>query len=156
MKSSLPFILCSTFSLLMAAATAADAVPRRRLELPPGPGNPRNSEGDFVQLKDGRILYIYTRFNGKDGGDHSAAELAARWSSDRGETWTTEDRIVVKNDGGMNVMSVSLLRTASGRIGLFYLLKNSEYDCRPTLRWSDDEGETWSFPFFCLTEPVGY
>ena len=38
---------------------------RPALELPPGPGNPRNSEGDFIELKDGRVLYAYSRFNGK-------------------------------------------------------------------------------------------
>ncbi len=156
MKKTLSLVLCSTFSLLLASATAADAVPRRRLELPPGPGNPRNSEGDFVQLKDGRILFVYTRFNGKDGGDNSAAELAARWSSDRGETWTKEDRIVVKNNGAMNVMSVSLMRLDNGRIAMFYLLKNSDFDCLPVVRFSDDEGETWSEAVYCLKEPVGY
>ncbi len=152
LKNAIVGISCG---LAAISLLAADAVPRRCIDLPPGPGNQRNSEGDFAKLKDGRILFVYTRFN-KGGGDHSGAELAARWSKDRGDTWDKTDRIVVKNDGGMNVMSVSLLRTASGRIGLFYLLKNSEYDCRPTLRWSDDEGETWSDPICCLTEPVGY
>ena len=38
--------------------------------LPPGPGNARNSEGDFIQLKDGRILFVYTHFTG-GGSDHA-------------------------------------------------------------------------------------
>ena len=33
--------------------------------LPPGPGNPRNTEGDFVRLKDGRILFIYSSDEGR-------------------------------------------------------------------------------------------
>jgi hypothetical protein len=40
--------------------TGAQAGPTRVLELPPGPGNPRNSEGAFVTLKDGRILFVYS------------------------------------------------------------------------------------------------
>jgi len=41
-------------------------------------------------------------------------------------------------------MSVSLLRLQNGEIALFYLLKNSEQDCRPVMRLSRDEGTTWS------------
>src|SRR5262245_16081764 len=46
--------------------------------LPPGPGNPRNSEGAFIALKDGRVLFVYTHFTG-GGSDHAAAHLAARF-----------------------------------------------------------------------------
>ena len=34
-------------------------------DLPHGVGNPRNSEGSFVRLQDGRILFVYSRYNGK-------------------------------------------------------------------------------------------
>jgi len=56
----------------------------------------------------------------------------------------------------MNVMSVSLLRLQSGEIALFYLLKNSAQDCRPVMRVSEDEGETWGAPAMCVTDEVGY
>jgi len=121
--------------------------------LPPSPGNPRNTEGAFVTLKDGRVMFAYTRFSG--GGDHDAATIAARYSSDGGKTWTAIDTPVVANEGGMNVMSVSLLRLRDGRIALFYLRKNSVADCRPYLRYSSDEGKTWSEPALCIPEP-GY
>ena len=49
------------------------------LTIEPGPGNPRNSEGDIIELKDGRLCLIYTRFTG-GGGDHAAADLAMRIS----------------------------------------------------------------------------
>src|SRR5687767_4827320 len=62
----------------------------RHLTLAPKPGNRRNSEGDFIRLKDGRWLFIYTHFT--DGAnDHSKAFLASRESSDDGRTWTGED-----------------------------------------------------------------
>jgi len=48
------------------------------LELLSGPGNPRNSEGSFVALKDGRILYVYTHYNGASWHDHASADLASR------------------------------------------------------------------------------
>ncbi|MCK5369224.1 MAG: exo-alpha-sialidase, partial [Cyclobacteriaceae bacterium] len=60
------------------------------LRLEPKQGNPRNSEGDFIQLKDGRILFVYTHFTGGTG-DHASAYLAGRFSNDGGETWTNED-----------------------------------------------------------------
>ena len=124
--------------------------------LPPGPGNPRNSEGDFVQLKDGRLLFVYTHFTG-GGGDHSKAHLAGRFSSDGGLTWTTEDVVVVPNEGQMNIMSVSLLRLASGEIALLYLRKNTLFDCRPLLRISTDEAKTWGEPVEVIADKfVGY
>lgn len=122
--------------------------------LPPTSGNPRNSEGDFIQLKDGRVLFVYTHFTG-GGSDHATAHLAGRFSSDGGKTWTAEDVLVVENESGMNVMSVSLLRLQSGEIALFYLAKESLTDCRPRMRISRDEAKTWSEPIVCIAEP-GY
>jgi len=135
------------------AAVGKDGLAKLRL-LRPGPGNPRNSEGDFVQLKDGSLLFVYTHFTG-GGGDHSAAHLAGRLSRDSGRTWTGKDTIVVPNEGKRNVMSVSLLRLRSGQIALFYLRKNSTEDCRPYMRVSTDEAKTWSAPRLCI-DPVGY
>ena len=68
------------------------------LELPPGPNNPRNSEGAFMPLKDGRIMFAYSRYYGKSSSDHATADIAARYSSDKGRTWTTNDEIIVKNE----------------------------------------------------------
>lgn len=127
----------------------------RHLTLAPKAGNPRNSEGDFIQLKDGRWLFVYTHFTA-GAGDHAKAFLASRESVDEGKTWTTEDRVVVANEGGFNVMSVSLLRLQSGEIALFYLRKNSLQDCRPVMRLSRDEAKTWSEPTECITDAVGY
>jgi hypothetical protein len=124
------------------------------LNLEPSENNPRNSEGDFVQLRDGRVLFVYTHFTG-GRSDHATAHLASRESSDGGRTWSDESNVVVANEGGMNIMSVSLLRLHSGDIGLFYLRKNSLADCRLLMRRSSDEGVTWSDAVVC-TNPVAY
>lgn len=126
------------------------------LRLEPGLDNPRNSEGDFITLKDGRIMFVYSRYFGSKGGDHSPAYLAARFSNDGGKTWTSEDLKVVEREGTMNVMSVSLLRLQNGKIALFYLKKNSETDCIPMVRFSNDEAKTWSDPVPCITDKKGY
>ncbi len=114
------------------------------LKLTTGPDNPRNSEGDFITLKDGRILYIYSRYTGNSSSDHANAFLAGRYSSDKGKTWTSEDVKIIDQEGTMNVMSVSLLRLQNGEIAFFYLKKNSTTDCIPMIRISNDEARTWS------------
>ena len=124
------------------------------LIIEPGQENPRNSEGDIIELKDGRLCLIYTRFTG-GGGDDAAADLAMRTSPDRGQSWS-DDKIMVRHTGGLNVMSVSLLRLGSGEIALFYLRKTSQEDCRPLMCVSTDEAQTWSEPTVCITDEVGY
>jgi sialidase-1 len=139
-----------------AAVARADDLPpgvSQPLALAPGPGNPRNSEGDFVRLKSGRLLFVYTHFTGGTG-DAAAAVLAARHSDDGGRTWSAADDVLVRQLGKQNVMSVSLLRLNDSRIALFYLVKNSAADCRPTVQFSADEAATWTDPKPCVAEPV--
>jgi len=119
--------------------------------LPPGEGNPRNSEGAFIQLAGGRILFVYSHFTG-GGADHAAAFLAGRFSNDAGETWDAEDTLILQNEGAQNVMSVSLLRLQSGSIALLYMRKNSPDDCRAYLRLSDDEAATWGPAILCIPD----
>lgn len=115
---------------------------------------PRCSEGDLLLLKDNCILTIYTRFI--DGtGDHNRAVLSGRVSKDGGYTWS-EERDIVTGGGKQNVMSVSLLRLPNNDIALFYLIKNSIYDCYPVIRISKDEGETWSEAIPCINPGSGY
>lgn len=130
--------------------------PITTLKLTPSENNPRNSEGDFITLKDGRILFIYSRYSGDSSSDHAPASLAGRYSMDGGKTWTSKDEVIVPNEGGMNVMSVSLLRLKNEEIALFYLKKNSVEDCIPMMRISLDEAKTWSEPIKCITDKQGY
>ncbi|MEZ5106859.1 MAG: sialidase family protein [Draconibacterium sp.] len=145
------FTSCSIKSLKSTSKVEKKIV----LRLEPGEGNPRNSEGDFIQLKDNRILFIYTKFTG-GSGDHATAHLVSRFSNDNGESWSSEDAEEVSNEGAMNVMSVSLLRLKDDRIALFYLRKNSGTDCIPYMRVSDDEAKTWGAPVKCIDAPGYY
>jgi len=121
------------------------------LRLEPKEGNPRNSEGDFIQLKDGSILFVYTHFT-SGAGDHASAYLAGRYSYDKGKTWTDRDVIVLPNEGTMNIMSVSLLRLKNGGVAMLYLRKNSETNCIPYMRISTDEAKTWGEPVRCIAD----
>lgn len=127
---------------------------RPLLVIEPSETYPRHSEGDIIELKDGRLCLIYTRFTG-GRSDHAAADLVMRTSQDNGDHWS-EAQIVVGQAGGLNVMSVSLLRLAGGEIALFYLRKTSKEDCRPLMRLSTDEAKTWSEPTICIPDEVGY
>lgn len=117
--------------------------------------NPRNSEGAFITLADGRILFAYSRYYGSSWSDVATATISARLSEDDGKTWSNRDRLLVDNEGSCNVMSPSLLRLADGRIALFYLRTNNFHDCRLYMRTSQDEAKTWSEPTQCIHAP-GY
>ena len=144
--------LQSTLDAALAGTTARPlASSRSVLELRPSAGNARNSEGAFLGLKDGRTLFIYSRFVGDHHDDHAKAVLATRFSADEGETWSGDTVIATPGeDQAMNVMSVSLLRLQNGDVGLFYCLRHSWHDLRMVLRRSSDEGRTWSEPVSCM------
>jgi hypothetical protein len=125
--------------------------------LTPSEGNSRNSEGDFIRLRDGRIMFIYSHYYAGRGEDADPAYLAARYSTDGGRSWSDSSVQVVANEGKQNVMSVSLVRLASGEIALFYLRKNSPLDLRPVVRFSTDEAQSWSPPVEIVPESeMGY
>lgn len=149
-------ILIITILLIGCSTDISNKKPGKEITLHLGPqeGNPRNSEGDFIRLKNGKILFIYTHFT-SGTGDNASAHLAGRYSDDNGKTWTKEDVIILPNEGSMNIMSVSLIRLESGEIALFYLRKNSETDCIPFMRISTDEAKSWSEPIRCM-DAKGY
>ena len=121
--------------------------------------NRRNGEGAFIRLKDGRILYAYTKYYGNGGGDHDTANISCFYSADEGETWTDGGVLYEKSDDEMNIMSVSFLRLQNGDLGLVYLQKKQngkEIDCMPILRRSSDEGVTFGEPIYLVNEPGYY
>lgn len=124
------------------------------LTIAPGPGHTRNSEGDIIRLSDGKLALVYSRFAGGDD-DHSSAVLAMRTSGDEGKTWS-DDTVLVANEGGRNVMSVSLRPSQDGGILLFYLRKDSpSTSCTMLVRRSYDDLQTLSEPVTVTTLP-GY
>ncbi len=114
------------------------------LRLSPSPMNARNSEATFVKLTSGRIMMAWSKFLGEDATDFGTGVIASRYSDDDGKTWSSEDRVLVDNEGATNVMSPSFLRLASGRIALFYMKKVGHRSCVGHVRFSDDECETFT------------
>lgn len=126
-------------------------------ELIPTEDNNRNSEGAFLELKDGRILFAYSRYGTGGFDDGAVADIYAILSEDNGNTfgepfpfWTHEQ---AQAD---NVMSVSLMRMNNGDLGMFYLAKRDGAQCLLYLIRSTDEGQTWSNPVLCSGEEGFY
>ena len=121
------------------------------------PTNPRNSEGDFIHTTDGRILFIYSRFEGETGGDDANADIACIESCDEGFTWSAPRILFRAKDLGMkNIMSVTLRRMQNGDIGLFYFYRLYDHNAKYVLYRSADEGATWSEPVYCIDIPGYY
>jgi hypothetical protein len=114
-------------------------------DLAPSQTNNRNSEGAFITLKNGDILFVYTRYRGDGHDDECTADLYGMISTDDGESFGDPFPVFSCEDvGADNIMSVSLMRMYNGDIGLFYLQKhNTEIYCLPYLVRSSDEGKTW-------------
>ncbi len=99
--------------------------------------NPRNSEGSFLVLADGRIAFAYSRYNGTSDNDHAACDICVVYSYDGGKTFDTDNYeiLVYASDYGVeNVMSVTLRYMNNGDIGLFYILKHSGFSSDYYLR----------------------
>lgn len=139
--------LSSLAILILLASQTPDVV--KTTVLPPSVNNPRNSDGAFLRLKDGILMFVYTRFTG-GSKDDSRAGLAAVYSGDQGKTWSLRFEPVVENEGKQNVTTVSLLRMAENEIGLFYLRRDSLESCCPMMRLSTDEGRTWNDAVPCV------
>ena len=144
----------AALALLLAAPLLAEPENRVTLDIPSTPEHSRNSEASFVTLKSGRIELYYTQFGG-GFQDESPASIAEVHSDDQGRTWSPPHTLIGRGDNN-NIMDVSLLRLASGKLALFYGVKKSAWlDCRPVVRLSTDEGATWSEPTPVVTGP-GY
>ena len=89
--------------------------------------NGRNSEGSFLRLPNGAILFAYSRYNTSAFGDNADCDIAAIYSNDEGETWT-EPKIIVRAEqfGVGNIMSVSCVHQLNGEIGVYFLIKENE------------------------------
>lgn len=115
-------------------------------ELSPSADNPRNSEGDFALLKDGSILFAYSRYHGGSAEDEAPCDIAGLISHDGGKSFEPlpEFLVTAKQHQTENIMSVSFCRLDDGTLCLFYLAKfgaNSVYYMRRALEDETKFGE---------------
>ena len=116
----------------------------------------RRSEGAFITLKDGSIMHIYNRFNASYL-DHASAELVKILFSPDGKKVISKEEVIVSAGKNGNVMSPSLLRLKDNRILMIYLEKErvaGTIVCRVSMRYSADEGKSWSPRHYITRAPV--
>lgn len=89
--------------------------------------NGRNSEGSFIRIPDGSIMFAYSRYTSSTAEDDDACDIAVIRSYDEGETWT-EPEVIVKAEsfGVSNIMSVSCIYQKDGRIGVYFIIKEKD------------------------------
>lgn len=122
----------------------------------PTKDNNRNSEGAFITLKNGNIMFAYSRYGGEGDDDGAAADIYASVSVDGGESFGEPYPLITHTEmNADNIMSASFMRMANGDIGLFFLAKTETVNCLCYLIRSSDEGKTWSKPVLC-SEDSGY
>lgn len=103
----------------------------------------RKSEGDVIELKDGRLLLVYMEFSG-DGSDFAKTRLVAQESPDGGLSWYGHRVVTDTVSGDMNVYSPNLIRALDGGILLVFMRQHG-HDSRTCYAWkSTDEGSSFS------------
>ncbi len=115
--------------------------------------NCRNSEGAFLPLSDGRILFVYSRFRGQGWEDWAPSDLGLAVSEDQGRTFEKKGILLTcEEEKAKNIMSPSLLCMENGDVGLFYLVRTTYTLMQMYLRRSGDGGKTWSERVLCTPE----
>lgn len=115
--------------------------------------HPRNTEGAFALLNDGKIMYAYSRFIG-GSEDESESDIYAVFSADDGETWYGGRTLLQKAPGDINIMSVSFLRMQDGSLGMFFIRKTGAGKQEQGIIYlsrSYDEGLTWNDATRCIS-----
>ena len=111
----------------------------------------RKGEGDFIRLKNGKIMYVYTEMVGTEAfDDFDLSQISAIFSSDEGETWGEKRVLFTTDKNDLNSISVSVLRFANDDIGIFFCVcfKNEQGDMKGRLvcHRSSDECQTFDKP----------
>lgn len=116
-------------------------------------GNPRNSEGAFLRLKDGSVLFVYSRFKGDGCEDWQPSDICAVVSKDGGRSFEDPRTLLTcQGENGVNIMSLSLLDMENGDMGLFYLVRHTYTMMQMYVRRSADGGQTWGERVLCTPQ----
>lgn len=105
----------------------------------------RSSEGAFLRLKDGGILFAYTRYNGESAENEAPSSIVSVRSYDEGLTWTDpKEMFTAEKYGVKTIGNISLLRMNNGDIGAFFMIDtNPGWTHHIIFARSSDEGETF-------------
>jgi hypothetical protein len=105
----------------------------------------RNSEGSFITLTNGNILFAYGAYPSLS--DHAPSTIDQYTSTDGGKTWGNHITLFDVPPEAFAVQVPSFLRLQDGRIMIGYIEKYDISDnlyARYIVRFSSDEGQTWT------------
>lgn len=120
---------------------------RATIVVPTGVDNPRNGEGDIIELSDGSLLYVYGRYEQDE--DFADATIAAKTSSDGGRTWSSEFILFGSIGADQTYIQPSLVRIDADTIAIAFVIQEESGGATIAHRvfsTSDDDGATWSTP----------
>ena len=101
----------------------------------------RQGEGCFVKLENGDIALYFSDM--VTVSDLAEARISKKVSADDGRTWS--DQEVVFAEKGLALFLPSAMRLDNGEIALSYARRvPGEWYAKRVLRFSSDEGKTWS------------
>lgn len=103
----------------------------------------RKSEGDVIELDDGRLLLVYMEFSG-DGSDFAKTRLVSQESADGGQTWGEHRVITETSSGDMNVYSPNLIQAKDGSILLVFMRQHHAGSLTNYVWKSNDQGKSFS------------
>lgn len=115
------------------------------------PEHPRNDSQMIFSLADGRLMLAWCEYysdkpqSGRTE-DFAGSRIRARFSSDRGRTWTADAVTLQDNIGKMNVKHPSMVRLPSGELLFFFTVRNSHADLQIYMKRTSDECKTWTEP----------
>ncbi len=129
---------------------------------------PKNTEGSMIELKNGDVLFMWSQFtdvsrmspdeNPPSAGlrrsplsDDGFCRIAAMISKDGGKSWGEPWVAIDDRDAEVNILSPGLTRLPDGRLLVAYSWRSSQNktnkdlgDATKRIRFSKDEGKTWS------------
>lgn len=152
MKYSLPLVTVLFVVPFAASVTEAQAPPAKASAAGKSsivtvskstPELPRKSEGDVIELVDGRLLLVSMEFGG-DGSDFATTRFVSHESSDGGRTWGWHRVITETLKGDLNVYSPNLIRAQDGGILLLFMRQHRPGSLTNHVWKSTDEGQTFS------------
>ncbi len=103
----------------------------------------RKSEGDVLELEDGRLLLVYMEFSG-DGSDFAKTRFVSQESTDSGRTWSNHRVITETYSGDMNVYSPNLILAKDGSILLVFMRQHHAGSLTNYVWRSNDQGKSFS------------
>lgn len=103
----------------------------------------RNGEGVFISLSDEQLAYVYTCFT-SGSKDSSSSDICYIVSDNFNRKKWTEPKVLIKNHGMQNIMSVSAVKLKDNSILIQYLEKNDCNNLQIVQRFSFDSLETFT------------